>query len=430
MQAAALQSTQCLRSLWSFQHVFALALSRLSKLCLNHSKHETRCAGDPSREKYHGWIAGVGSRTMKVAPLYAGFAATGVGVALPGALLPALMERWHLGDAQSGLLFLMSFLGSSLGSLLVSGSLRLRLIIGSLAIAIAACALAVTTGFGVAALMGLYGAGLGTTMTSISLLRQQQAAETGIEMVRLNLLWATGALMGPFLAAHALRTGIIRPQLLVLTGCFIVLAGWAQVQDDVTLLPAASSLKRRSDSSPFLPSVPRGLILMVFLVTGIEAAAGSWLTTYTRRGGHSVADTIAAPGLLWAGLLTSRLLWSVKHGWISEAKVVRGSAGLMFLGALMLIASESEGVILLASLFLGLGIGPTYPLLLDWALHFERGGAIFFLAGLGSAFLPWLTGVISASRGSLRIGLVVPAVGCFVLLTLALLRPLAEWEQP
>ena len=45
---------------------------------------------------------------MKIG-LYLGFAATGVGVALPGALLPLLLRRWSLSDARGGLLLFCFF---------------------------------------------------------------------------------------------------------------------------------------------------------------------------------------------------------------------------------------------------------------------------------------------------------------------------------
>src|ERR1035437_5363598 len=70
------------------------------------------------------WLAAVLGRILAAAPLYLGFAAAGGGVALPGALLPVMMLRWHLQDEQGGRLFLLAWIGSSLGALLVRGSLR------------------------------------------------------------------------------------------------------------------------------------------------------------------------------------------------------------------------------------------------------------------------------------------------------------------
>lgn len=372
---------------------------------------------------------GTGNQRWGAVPLYVAFAGTGIGVALPGALLPTLMTRWHLGDEQGGRLFLMAWLGSSLGALLVRGSLRTVLVLGSLAIAAGALTLGVCRGVGADAGMGLYGLGLGMTMTAISLIRQQQAVRTGTEMVRLNLLWAIGACLCPSLTIRALTAGVIRPLLFGLGLFFLLLAVWALLRPDVRLLPAVLKTGAVGRS---VWAVPFGLIVMIFLITGIEASAGGWLATYARRGGHTIADTIAAPTCLWAGLLLSRLFWSMSDKWwtgMTQAGVVRSSLLLMTVASVLLIAGGSAWMVLLAAFCLGCGIGPTYPLLLDWALHFDRGGAIFFLAGLGSACLPWLTGAISASRGSLRVGLAVPMVGTMAMLAVAMMRPLSQWSR-
>lgn len=136
---------------------------------------------------------------------------------------------------------------------------------------------------------------------------------------------------------------------------------------------------------------------------------------------------MAAPTCLWAGLLLSRLFWSVRDKWLSEAVVVRGSLVLMTAAAVLLVATTHGVAILAAAFLLGFGIGPTYPLLLGWALRYQRGGAIFFVAGVGSACLPWMTGLVSAERGSLRMGLVVPMVGTAVMLLVAMVSPVRSW---
>jgi fucose permease len=68
-------------------------------------------------------------------------------------------------------------------------------------------------------------------------------------------------------------------------------------------------------------------------------------------------------------------------------------------------------------------------LLLAWALRLYRGGAIFFLAGVGSALLPWLTGLVSTRAHSLRVGFSVPMLGTLILFALASLLPLASWSR-
>jgi len=97
--------------------------------------------------------------------------------------------------------------------------------------------------------------------------------------------------------------------------------------------------------------------------------------------------------------------------------------------SILLIASGSGMSILIAAFCMGFGIGPTYPLLLAWALRFQRGGAIFFLAGVGSACLPWLTGFVSTRRHSLRTGLAVPMTAALAMVALSVILPLGRWSR-
>jgi fucose permease len=366
---------------------------------------------------------------IRTAPLYLTFAATGVCIALPGALLPMLLTRWHLGDEQGGRLFLMAWIGSAIGALLVRGSLRRVLVLGTLATALAAVLLGICNGAGADAWMLLYGTGLGLTMTGTSLMRQQQTAErnedVGREMVRLNLVWALGAVAGPSLTMKALTGGVLLPLLLSVAAFFALASAAMLLQPEIALLTARDE---RESWLRLFRSAPFGLVLMTATIVGTEASAGAWLATYTRRGGHSLTDTIAAPTALWAGLLLSRAMWSLKLR-VSQVVTVRGSLGLMTLASVLLLATNSAWVVLGAAFCMGFGIGPVYPLLLAWVLNFYRGGAIFFMAGLGSSLMPWLTGVVSARTGSLRTGLVVPMLGTMAMLALASLSPVDRWSR-
>ena len=363
---------------------------------------------------------------LQLAPIYLGFAATGVGVALPGALLPVLAARWHMNDAASGRLFLMAWIGSSAGALLVRGSLRRTLGLASVAIAAAAGALPWVSRELSYLCMLVFGCGLGAAMTSISLIRQQQARSTSTEFVRLNFVWAVGALLAPTLSASALAGGSLVPVCFALVASFLLLCWWA-----LSLPPLP--LERDSDGADTPPwkvftSVPWQLILMIALSTGIEASAGGWLATYARRGGHHLFATIAAPTSLWAGLLLSRLFWSVFDRHLPPHIVVRGSVVLTAASSVLLLVSHNAALMLLSAFGVGFGLGPTYPLLLAWALRFHRGGAIFFLAGVGSSTLPWLTGTVSTAGRSLRYGLGVPAAGALLMVVFAALLPLQRWR--
>jgi len=364
-------------------------------------------------------------RVAAIAPLYLGFAATGVGVALPGALLPVMLLHWHLQDEQAGRLFLLAWIGSSLGALLVHGSMRTVLLCGSLAVALGAIGLSFCAGSGADIWMAFYGLGLGLTMTSISLVRQRQSGGSGTELVRLNLLWAIGAFACPSLTIRTLISGDIRPVLCGLAFCFVTLSVWATFQPSL----AVETVTATAHPWTVFRTVPLGLMVMTLLITGIEASAGGWLATYAKRGGYGIAGAVAAPSCFWAGLLLSRLFWSVRSRWLTHDRTVRGSVALMGSASILLIASGGGLPMLIAAFCMGFGIGPTYPLLLAWALRFHRGGAIFFLAGVGSACLPWLTGFVSTGRHSLRVGLAVPMIAALIMVTLSLALPLSLWSK-
>jgi fucose permease len=273
--------------------------------------------------------------------------------------------------------------------------------------------------------MALYGLGLGLSMTSISLIQQRQTRGSGTELVRLNLLWAIGACVCPSLTIHALMTGDIRSMFCGLACCFAALAAWTVFQ---TGLAIEEGVAKTAHPWTIFRAVPLGLIVMTLLITGIEASAGGWLATYARRGEYGIAGAVAAPSCFWAGLLLSRLFWSLCHRWLTHDWMVRGSVALMGGASALLVASGSGWPMLIAAFCMGFGIGPTYPLLLAWALRFHRGGAIFFLAGVGSACLPWLTGFVSTQRHSLRVGLVVPMTATLIMVMLSLMLPLGIWS--
>jgi FHS family glucose/mannose:H+ symporter-like MFS transporter len=386
------------------------------------------------------------SRLRDTLPLYLVFAVTGIGVAFPGAVLPVLLTRWHFGDEQGGSLFLMAWIGSSVGALLVAGSLRRALGFGSLAVALSSFGLTLCSRRLAAPIMLLYGLGLGAVMTSVSLMRQQQSLDSGRELVRLNLLWAVGACACPALTIHTLITGDLRPILLGLTLVFALLAGWCASQQLCQRTRPSAGQPVPQDHQHQLPqpvppssvfrdglsvfrTVPFGLIVLVMFITGVEASGGAWLATYAKRGGDPLAQIVAAPTCLWAGLLLSRLFWSFFASASKSNRIVRASLLLMGLASGLLLTSRHGWPLLLAAGALGFGIGPTYPLLLALALRRYRGGSIFFLAGVGSACLPWLTGMVSTRTGSLHAGFIVPAAATLVMIALSLTLPLTQWSH-
>jgi fucose permease len=105
---------------------------------------------------------------------------------------------------------------------------------------------------------------------------------------------------------------------------------------------------------------------------------------------------------------------------LTDQVVLRQSLGTVVLGIVLLIVSGNSLGVLPGVFLIGFGLGPVYPLLLAIALQYSQNTLIFFVAGLGSASLPWLTGVVSSATSSLRTALFIPLVASVLMLFLGL----------
>ncbi len=354
--------------------------------------------------------------------VYASFLATGVGLVLPGAMLPLLLTRWHLSDAQAGILFFLFFIGSASGAVLSRGSLPKSIARGCLSVVIGAALLAVASRGAIFLAIAVYGLGLGIVMTSISLL-QSRRCESGraARLARLNLVWAIGACLGPSLVLRG-ATAWGTAALLLGVAVFFGLAGGLA-------LAAVPHVDAATKTSPVLPGRnPMALLLiLVPLATGVESATGGWLTTYSKRSGQTLVEVIGAVTCFWGGMLVSRFIQSDRRIATASALALFVCGPWLMSAALGILLLSTGGASMLAgALLLGLAIGPMYPLLLALALrHGEAGNIVFVVAGCGASVLPLLTGLVSKWSGSLRIGLGVPLVATVVMGCLGL----AGWRR-
>lgn len=361
--------------------------------------------------------------------------ATGVSVALPGALLPLLLRRWNLGDARGGLLLFCFFIASTTGALLSRGVMNRSVARGAALTAVGAAWLGIASrGWGFAA-MTLYGLGLGIAMTSTSLLVSRRwPAERRVEMMRLNLLWAAGACAGPWLGlgGHSLRFAMSTSRPLhVLASLAVIFAAWAvwmwtsetdapdagEPQED--LKPAVETRTRW-----LMLALPLPLLVILFSATGVEASTGGWLAAYTQRLGETAQTTIGAATAFWAGLLSSRFVHSIRTTErLRERGVLAGSALLISAGLVVLIAGPAGITSVVAAFAVGFGTGPMYPLALAIALRRCESLGFFVLAGCGAAILPLLTGTVSGWVHSLAAGLGVPLAAAAVMIVMGLSLP-------
>jgi fucose permease len=239
-----------------------------------------------------------------------------------------------------------------------------------------------------------------------------------MELNRLNLVWALGACLCPSLAAHTLRIANVAGIFSAVSLFFVLLMVWVLgiERDPGPATPTASSQWSFS-----LAAWPFALLIIIMLPGGVESSIGGWIATYMQRAQGLLATTVSAGSCFWGGLLLSRALSSTRLlERFSERAVLRRILLTIAAGALLMIATTSALGILPGVFLIGFGLGPVYPLLLAQALRFSENPLLFTIAGLGSAFLPWLTGVVSSASSSLRMGLLVPLTAALLMLALGL----------
>jgi fucose permease len=363
--------------------------------------------------------------------LHAGFVLTGVVTTLLGPILPILIVRWSLSDARAGLFFTLQFCGNlvgiaSLGTLLSWRGYRLTFFLGFTFVSLGIAALIPISEFVGMIATALFGYGLGLILSGTNLwVAEIAASRRAAALSVLNLAWGIGAIACPALVAFAQREH----------GLLTLLLGIAAFSGFVALVLAAIDIEPRSHGSENSGAEHRlevdskqttvALGGLFFLYVGTEASIGGWTAALAKRIATTPGNLWAlSPMFFWSGLLAGRALTPVVLLRVSERTLVISGLILSAIGtgALLWVTTfQGAAICVTAS---GLGLSCIYPLLVAWMVGYygkqarRFGSVMFALAGLGGATMPWLVGFTSTQAGSLRTGLLVPLVGCLVMISL------------
>ena len=364
-------------------------------------------------------------------PVFLYFIAAGVATVMLGPLLPALIQRWHIQDAQAGTLFTASFAGRFCGSWFATRNLRASILYGS-AISAAGCAAMVWAGFGQAHLaLFSIGLGLGAGLTAGNVIAGITVPDARARLIALlNVAWGLGAIACPVLVRLSSLSSAGGIQLFFFaTAAFLALTSLISIaipHPTQTAKPTETTAQSPS-TEPRLPLSPLPLFLFttaIFLYIGVENALGGWLPTYAVRANSSLHASYIAI-YFWVAELLGRILVTALMSLFGEAALYRLCLALLLLTQILLCATahiSATGIVTLTVLA-ALSLAPLYPLLLSFLLvrtgNHARLGALFAVASLGGATLPWLTGVFSTWLHGLRAGLLVPAIGAVLLLLLS-----------
>jgi fucose permease len=356
--------------------------------------------------------------------IQAGFVLTGVVTTLLGPMIPILTAKWRIGDGESGYLFTAQFLGA-LSATLTTGWLFARLgYIRPIAIAFflmstgtAALGLAPwPVGLGA---VFIYGLGLGVVIPGINLYVAHSVTERRASALNtLNFLWGVGAVSGPPLMAWLCRTyGILPPHLLLATlltlTAFLILRGYRGSASGGGVRGRA--IETQAVVSGWAPAVL--IALFIFLYVGMENSVGGWAATYAGRITNWPENAWPLATLaFWGALMAGRGIAPPVLKRINEARLILFALSAAVAGNLVIVGAFSGASLLSGILIAGFGFATIYPMTVASLSRLYGGGSatvasfVFGMAALGGATLPWAVGRLSATLGSLRLGLLVPLI--------------------
>jgi fucose permease len=352
-----------------------------------------------------------------------------------GPLLPALIQRWHIQDAQAGVLFTANFAGQFCGAWFATRNLRASVLYGS-AITAAGCIAMAWAGFGAAHLaLFCIGVGLGAGLTAGNVIAGTAVPSERARLIAmLNVVWGLGAIACPVLVRLLSVDGI--QNFFFATAALLAIASLVSViipRPSLNPPPPAqfATIFQPSSQGSSTPSrFPLPLVALLvfgaacFLYIGVENALGGWLPSYAVR----VVPTLHAPSIalcFWIAELTGRILVTILMAFLSEATLYRLCLAILILTqvVLCLTANISANGIVALTFLAALSLAPLYPLIVSFLLartgNHANLGALFATASFGGASLPWLTGVFSTQFQNLRTGFLVPAAGAALLLVLS-----------
>lgn len=369
------------------------------------------------------------------AAAYAGMFVFGIVMALLGAVLPALSDRLQFDASGIGQLFLTmnaAMLACSLllGLAMDRFGLKPPLAAGPLLVAVALLQIASATSSAALTpatlLLGMGGGALnGATNTLIADLHDDPRRKSAA-LNLLGVFFGFGALLLPFtigalMEVLSARTLLVAAAMLCsATGIYAVVLNFPP--------PKQRNRLRWAEMRHFLHSpLVLSMAALLFFQSGVEFTIGGFASTYlTRNLSMSVTAASYVLAGYWAALMAARIGLSRLLLNANPHHVVRGSAILAGVGALIISTAGSAATAIAGILLAGLSLAGIFPTLLGIAgarFPSHSGsvfGILFTCALTGGMTLPWVAGHLGQAYGLASVFiLVVAAFAAIALLGIA-----------
>jgi MFS transporter, FHS family, glucose/mannose:H+ symporter len=276
-----------------------------------------------------------------------------------------------------------------------------------------------------------YGFGFGLAIPATNLCVAEISGERRSAALNLlNIGWSVGAITCPVIMLAGLRSNRFTQTLFAIAlGAILLAVLFWMMKFENRSQSIASHAEAVSHHRPRHPiHIPVALALLFYLYVGTENGISGWAAEQARRIGFGASSTII-PMFFWAGLLSGRGISVIMLHRTKEILVVISGLLLSAFGTVVLLLAATRSHVILGVLLAGLGLSSLYPVFIAWLSKWygERarslGAVMFSLAAIGGATVPWIVGFVSQRAGSLRVGLLVPLVGCLaMIIVVAVLR--------
>ncbi len=359
------------------------------------------------------------------------FVVTGMIVLMPGAIMPYLLQHFHLSYDQGGSLLALQAVGNLTASLL--GGIfsdfvgrKVTLVFG------AAC---FVIGFG-GMLLGvspwflyifIFISGLGWgIMNSLVNAVVNDAAEGRSSVINLlHMFFALGAFAAPFLVSFILKLGFSWHYAVTAVTAMSVLLVFLFIRMPIET-PVREKTRDGLSPGSFLRN-PRFYLFMVilFLYVGTENSINGWMVTYLTDArtltGISPQDVLS---LFWVAIILGRFLVSYVSGRFTRESVILVSSigGALFF--ILFLMTSNQILILLSVAIMGLAYSGIYPTTIANASPLIKGsgaatGIMLSLGGFGGAAIPYINGLVAEGRG-IQAGMTVIVASALLMLCAAL----------